>query len=117
MNTPNKQIPYIPEGVLDPVAAINQALNVIDALLQTRVISMALTAPPGGEADGDLYIVASPATGLWAGLEEHLVRFVAAGGTWQAFTPGTQANFVLNEDDGELYKYSLTDSPPGWTLV
>lgn len=115
--TPNKHIPYVPEGVLDPTAGTNLALDFIDALLQTGVISMALTAPPGGEANGDLYIVATPATGAWAGLEDHLVRYVAEGGTWQAFMPGSEACLVLNQDDGGLYKYSLADSPPGWVLA
>lgn len=114
--TPNNGIPYVPEGTLDPAAGINLALNVIDALLQTSVLSMSLTAPPGSPSDGDRYIpagiVAGPATGLWAGLEGKLVRYVADGAFWQSF----DASFVLNLDDGGLYK-NVPGSPGGWTLA
>lgn len=116
MSTPNTGIPYVPEGTLDPAAGLNLALNVIDALLQTRVLSMALTAPPGSPTDGDLYIPASPATGDWAGLEDHLVRYVATGSFWQSYAPGEQVHLVLNIDDGGFYKF-LPGSPGSWVLA
>lgn len=116
MSTPNTGIPYVPESTLDPAAGLNLALNVIDALLQTRVLSMALTAPPGSPADGDLYIPATPATGDWLNLEDHLVRYVAEGDFWQSYTPGVQVHLVLNVADGGFYKY-LPGSPGGWVLA
>jgi hypothetical protein len=116
-NTPNSGIPMVPEGVLDPAAGLNQALIVIDALLQTAVISMSETAPPGTNADGDLYIVASPATGDWTGLEDYLVRYVAEGDFWQAYAPGSQVKLVLNFADNGLYKWNATNSPGGWELA
>jgi hypothetical protein len=114
--TPNNGIPYVTEGTLDPAAGLNLALNVIDALLQTAVISMSLTAPPGSPDDGDLYIpagiVPGPSTGLWAGLEGKLVRYVADGAFWQSY----DASIVINLDDGGLYK-NIPGSPGGWTLA
>lgn len=115
-STPNNGIPYVPEGTLDPAAGLNLSLNVIDALLQTHVISMALTAPPGSPSDGDMYIVASPATGAWAGLEDYLVRYVAEGDFWQSYVPGVNAHLALNIADGGFYKY-IPGSPGGWTLA
>lgn len=115
-DTPNRGIPYVPEGTLDPAAGLNLSLNVIDALLQTAVLSMALTAPPGGEDDGDLYIVAAGGTGAWAGLDNHLVRYVAEGTFWQSYEPGTQVALIINRADGNLYKW-LEGSPGAWTLA
>lgn len=115
-SSPNKGISYLPEGTLDTAAGTNRAINEIDAIITPYVISMSLTTPPGSNADGDLYIVASPATDDWLGLENYLVRYVAEGNFWQAFAPGQQVNLVINRADGGLYKWS-ENSPPGWELA
>lgn len=115
-DSPNAGIPYVPENTLDPAAGLNLAIDVIDAKLQTAVISMSLNAPPVGPADGDLYIVSGlvggPATGAWAGLEDKLVRYRSEGTLWQSF----DATLVINLDDGGLYKF-IVGSPGGWTLA
>ena len=103
MATPNAGIPYVPENTQDPAAGLNLALNVIDALLQTTVIDMDQTAPPGSPADGDLHIVATGATGAWVGEDDNLARYVAEGTFWQFYEAGTQARIVFNNDDGGLY--------------
>lgn len=103
MSTPNTGIPYVPEGTQDPAAGLNLSLNVIDALLQTAVIDMDRTAPPGSPNDGDMHIVATGATGAWSGQDDNLARYVAEGGFWQFYTAGTQVRIVFNEDDGGLY--------------
>jgi hypothetical protein len=106
MTTPNTGIPYVPEGTQDPAAGLNLALNVVDALLQTAVIDMSLTAPPGSPSDGDLYIVASGATGAWAGQDNSLARYVAEGDFWQFYAAGTNVRIVLNLNDGGLYAWT-----------
>lgn len=115
-DTPNVQIPYVPEGTLDPAAGLNLALNVIDALVQTGVIRMDLSAPPGSESDGDMYIVASPGSGDWALQGNNLARYVAEGDFWQFYAAGTQVKFLLNQDDGGFYKF-IDGSPGAWTLA
>lgn len=117
MNTPNTGIPYVPEGTLDPAAGLNLALNVIDALLQTAVIDMDQTAPPGAPVDGDLHIVASPATGAWAGQENNLARYVAEGAFWQFFVAGVQVHLIVNRDDLGLYRFDSASSPGAWSLA
>lgn len=102
MSTPNAGIPYVPENTLDPAAGLNLALNVIDALLQVRVLDMDQTAPPVSPNDGDRHIVAAGATGAWAGHDDELARYVAEGDFWQ-FYPTDKLACVFNEDDGGLY--------------
>lgn len=116
MNTPNRDIPYVPENTLDPAAGLNDALDVIDAVIVPRVIRMDLTAPPGGPADGDLYIPASPATGAWATLENRLVRYRSEGTFWQDYAPA-QVSLVLNAADSGLYRWDTGVSPAAWTLA
>lgn len=117
MTAPNTGIPYVPENTLDPAAGLNAAIDHIDALLQTRVISMALTTPPGTSSDGDLYIVAAPASGDWAGQAGNLARFVQEGLFWQFFTAGAQVRLVLNIADGQLYAFDQASSPGEWSAI
>lgn len=115
MTTPNRGIPYVPQGTLDPAAGLNDALDVIDAIIIPRVISMALTAPPGSPQDGDLYIPASPATGAWAGLENQLVRYRTEGSLWQSYD--AESVYVLvNSANGALYVWDF-GSPGTWDQV
>lgn len=117
MSTPNTGIPYVPEGTLDPAAGLNLSLDVIDALLQTAVISMSETAPPGSPAGGALYIPAAPATGAWAGHENDLARYVTAGAFWQFYEAGTQVRLVINRADDGLYFFDQSSSPGGWQPI
>lgn len=108
------EIPYVPEGTLDPAAGLNLSLRVLRALTQTCVIDMGLTAPPGSPGDGDKYIVASGATGAWSGMENYLAEYVAEGDHWDFFAPGTLAKFVVNLSDGWGYYFDPAAPLLGW---
>lgn len=119
--TPNRSIPMVEEGTLDPAAGTNDALQTIDALLQCAVISMGETDPPATGADGDLYIVAGlggTATGDWAGQEGNLARVVDIDGgiSWQFYQAGSQVYVVLDRSTGTLWRWS-ENSPGGWALA
>lgn len=113
-DTPNIGIPYVPEGTLDPAAGLNLALNVLDALVQSAVLSMSETSPPVSPADGDLYIVGTGATGAWSGQDDNLARYVSEGAFWQFYVAGAQVFYVLNLEDGGLYRF---DGSAGWNLA
>lgn len=115
-NTPNIGIPYVPENTLDPAAGLNLALNFIDAVLQTAVISMDETVPPMTAADGALYIVGAGATGAWAGQDRNLARFVDEGNLWQFFVAGEEVRYVINLEDDGFYKF-VDGSPGSWVLA
>lgn len=59
------------------------------ALTQLSVIDRNLTAPPGGEADGDTYIPAAAATGEWAGHEDDIAVWDDTAGAYVFYTPRT----------------------------
>lgn len=113
MATPNNVIPYVPEDTLDPAAGLNLALNTIDALLQAFVIDMDQTAPPGSPSDGDMHIVASGATGAWAGQDGNLARYVADGDFWQFYAAGDQVRVVFDTDTGGMYVWHAA----AWQLL
>jgi hypothetical protein len=68
---------------------LRNLLRAIDGLVQCVVIDKDLTAPPGGESDGDVYIVGGSATGDWATHDAKIARYydTASGSGWQFFTP------------------------------
>lgn len=94
-DTPNNEIPEVPENVLDPAAGLNLALNHIDATLQLSVINIQ-SAPPSGAVDGDRYIVES-GSGDWAGQDNKIARWNNGG--WEFFT----AYYCVNQADGCFY--------------
>ena len=62
-DSPNLILPYIQASQAQKHITHNEAIKLLDGLVQLAVISRVLTAPPGSPVDGDRYIVASSATG------------------------------------------------------
>lgn len=72
-------------------------LKALDALIGISVIDRDLTTPPGGESDGDRYIVKATGGGGWAGEDGKLAVRVA--GAWEFYTiPQGMRVHVQDED-------------------
>ncbi|NIY96792.1 DUF2793 domain-containing protein, partial [Salipiger sp. HF18] len=54
-------LPYIHAARAQQHVTHNEALRILDGLVQLSVLDRDLTAPPGSPTDGDRYIVASGA--------------------------------------------------------
>ena len=65
----------------------NEALRLLDGLVQLSVLDRDLAAPPASPADGDRYIVASDATGDWAGWDLNVALWT--DGAWLRLPPRT----------------------------
>ena len=63
----------------------NEALQRIDLLLCPAVESMTVTDPPSSPAVGTCYLVASSATGAWAGKDGMLAGYTDGG--WRFIAP------------------------------
>lgn len=92
-DTPSNGIPYSPEGVVDPAAGLNDALRVIDVLLQLRIVGI-LNTLPTGVADGNRYLVGTTPTGVAVGHAGEVARYVATG----AFYTFHDANYAILDD-------------------
>lgn len=107
----------------------NEAIRAVDALLQSTVIDKDLTAPPGGEADGDLYIVGGSATGDWSGHDNDIAYFKSTAYVY--FTPAEGWETYV-QDENKRYRFDgaawaevatggattfvgLTDTPANFT--
>ena len=83
--SPHLLLPYILAAQAQKHVTHNEALRLLDAVVQLSVLDRDLTAPPAMPADGDRYIVASGATGLWAGWDLNVTTWV--DGVWMRLVP------------------------------
>ena len=60
--------------------AINKNYRLMSVLVQMTVINHAATTPPATPADGDAYIIATGATGVWASHVTHIAAWDATLG-------------------------------------
>jgi len=116
MATANLTLPEWAPAQEQPSVTHNEALHVLDAVVQLSVISNVLNTPPGSPAEGDRYIVAATATGAWLGWEDSIAALI--GGAWVQITPQTgwvayvtsaSGHFVYNAGWAALIKEAPQD--------
>lgn len=98
--SPLLSLPYIQPAQAQKHVTHNEALRMLDALVQLSVESRALTEPPATPADGARFIVASGATGDWAG-QDHAVALNAGGG-WLFLTPNVGWRAWVEDEGTEV---------------
>ena len=62
----------------------NEALQILDALVQLTAIYFSKSAPPSGVQEAAIYIIAEAATGVWAGHYYDIAIYRSL--TWHFFT-------------------------------
>lgn len=98
----------------------NEALRLLDLMVQLSVEARTVSVPPVSPALGDRYIVPAGATGAWAGQVGKIALFET--GVWQFFTPlaGWQA-YVVAEAAMAVYTGSVwltaADVPPSFSQL
>ena len=85
MDTTHLQLPYLAAAQAQKHVTHNEALRLLDALVQLSVLDRTRTAPPASPADGDRHIVATGATGLWAGWDDSVAAWI--DGAWMRLLP------------------------------
>ncbi|WP_435165131.1 DUF2793 domain-containing protein [Falsirhodobacter sp. 1013] len=93
----------------------NEALRLLDMIVQLSVTSRTLTSPPERPQAGNRYIIANGATGGWAGHDQHLA--VHDGTAWVFVTPlpGWRA-FVQEEGQTVTFANNAWTNPQAATL-
>jgi hypothetical protein len=102
-NSANLGLPFIEAGQAQKHVTHNEALRLLDTLVQLAVLDRDLNAPPGSPAEGQRWIVkASPApTGAWAGHGNHIA--VWQDGFWQFSAPKTGFVAYVVDEGALLY--------------
>lgn len=84
-DTPNLNLPYMLAAQAQKHVTHNEALRMLDAVVQLSVLDRNLAAPPGSPVNGDRYIVAASPSGAWAGQAEKIAAF--QDGAWAFYAP------------------------------
>ncbi|WP_148291248.1 DUF2793 domain-containing protein, partial [Methylobacterium sp. B1] len=101
--TPHLGLPLIAASQAQKHVTHNEALGLLDALVQLACLDKDLTAPPPSPAEGDRYlVVAAEPGGAWSGLAGQLVRY--GDGVWAGAVPraGWLAWLI---DEADLYVF------------
>ena len=87
-DTPNLDLPYLSPSQAQKHVTHNEALRMLDAVVQLSVTDRTLTAPPTTPAEGERHIVASGATGVWAGKDGQVAMWRDGAWGFSAPKPG-----------------------------
>ena len=103
--SPILALPLIQPAQAQKHVTHNEALRILDAVVQIGVHDADRTAPPSSPAVGDRHIVASGATGAWAGQAGAIALYDDGG--WRFFMP--KAGWCAwSAADGALLVYDGT---------
>ena len=81
------KLPYMAAAQAQKHVTHNEALALLDAIVQLSVVSFDADTPPAVVVDGAVYALALAPTGVWAGQGGTLA--LASNGGWQFVTPQT----------------------------
>ena len=100
--SPILSLPFILPAQAQKHVTHNEALRLLDVMVQLAVLNRNLSAAPALPAIGDRHIVAAGAVGSWAGQVGNIALYTSTG--WQFFVPlqGWQAH-VLAEGVTVVY--------------
>jgi hypothetical protein len=84
-SSPNLGLPYIDQNQSQKHVTHNEALKLLDGMVQISVKGRTTTTPPGSPAEGERWIVPEGATGPWLGKNDHVALF--KDGYWTYFMP------------------------------
>lgn len=99
--TAHLNIALVEQNQSQKEVTVNEALVVMDAILNTGVIDKDLATPPGSPTAGDVYIVAASGTGDWSGNDGKIAYY---NQLWKFITPREGMVFWVN-DENRLYSY------------
>lgn len=99
--TPRHEFPLLFAGQNQKEGFVNEALARIDALLHGAIEDQ-LAAPPIAPAEGQCWLVASGASGAWAGHGGEIAAFES--GNWLFFAPRDGMR-LLNRASGQEIRF------------
>ena len=100
--TPRLALPLLAAGQAQKEIFHNEALALIDCLVQPVVESASLSQPPASPASGACWIVGEAPSSAWAGQENALACWTEGG--WRFFSPFTGL-MVWNQENATRSVY------------
>jgi hypothetical protein len=115
-NTPILQLPLILPAQAQKHVTHNEALRLLDVMVQLSVLTRTLTVPPATPSVGDRHIVPTGATGSWAGQAGRIALAAVTG--WEFIQPltGWTAQ-VMAEGQAAVFDGVVWKSPSDGTVT
>lgn len=114
MTEPRSGAPTLTAGQGGKEQTVNDAVSRLAALSIGSAISR-VSVPPGAPVDGDVYLVGTGATGLWAGQDNKIAHWRTAS-SWTFITPVVGSIVRLGTNSGgALYWNGANWIPAGGT--
>jgi hypothetical protein len=101
--SPNLALPLLEAGQAQKHVTHNEALRLLDTLVQLAVLERGVDAPPGSPAEGERWIVGGSPTGAFSGHADEVAAWQDAAWQFSAPQPGWVA-FVV--DEATLYYWT-----------
>lgn len=79
-------LPYILQSQSQKEVSYNNALNILDILIQAVMVDIGVNTPPSSPTAGACYIVGTSPTGAWVGYANYIAQ-AQAGGGWVFVAP------------------------------
>jgi len=102
-DTANLGLPFIDGGQAQKHVTHNDALQILDDIIQIAVLDRTITVPPTAPSSGERHIVAAGATGAWAGRvnaiavwESNAWRLISPKIGWLVWSVADNAVLVFN---------------------
>lgn len=78
------ELPHILPAQAQKHVTHNEAIDLLDAIVQLSVLSRALNTPPAAPTSGERYLVTTGGTGDWAGHDDEFALFLDGGWLFRA---------------------------------
>ncbi len=95
--TPNLQLPYLVVAQAQKHVTYNEALRILDAVIQPSIEDRDLNAPPTIPAQDARYVVVSGASGAWSGHDGRIAAW--QDGAWR-FIDSSEGFIAYIRDEG-----------------
>ncbi len=99
VTTKNLNLTHIADSA-NQAAAVNTALNIIDAMTRGGVAINETDTPPGSPGEGDTYIVGTAPTGLWSSNPEDIAMYFTG---WVFVTP--KKGWLVHEQTNDIDRF------------
>lgn len=109
-NSANLALPYLAASQAQKHVTHNEALRLLDGIVQLSAADRAVNTPPGSPSPGTRYIVGGAPTGEWAGWDDSIALW--ADGSWFRMIPKPGWTCWV-EDEGMFYVFDGS----GWVTL
>ncbi len=99
--TDNLELPYIMPSQAQKHVTHNEAIGILDALVQLAVVTRGLALPPASPANGSCFIVGSDASEAWSGQDNSIAHRL--DGAWSFYPP--RPGYLCHVADEDQFVY------------